>query len=64
MRGRESDLRYLAPLAGFGDLFELASSYPEWRMRSRAAQTVPFKGLVYREDFQDFLVRHNGACSW
>src|SRR5262249_17841180 len=58
LRGRESDLRYLAPLTGFADLFDLALSYPEWRLRAPAAQMVLFKGLVYGEDFQDLLVRH------
>lgn len=57
-RGREMDIRYLAPLVSFGDLFEFAFSYPEWRERGTAAATVLFKGMVYREDFQDFLVRH------
>jgi hypothetical protein len=58
LRVRESDMRYLAPLVGFPDLFDFASSYPEWPLRGQAAATVLFKGFIYREDLQDLLVRH------
>jgi hypothetical protein len=57
-RDREMDMRYLAPLVSFRDLFDFAFSYPAWPLRGQAAATVLFKGLIYREDFQDFLVRH------
>jgi len=58
LRGRETDIRYLTPLVGFRDLVEFPMSYPGWTERGRAASAVLFKGLAYREDFQDFLVRH------
>lgn len=58
LAARELDIRYLAPLAGFRDAIEFPLSYPGWPERGKAASTALFKGLVYREDFQDFLVRH------
>jgi hypothetical protein len=58
LRVREMDMRYLAPLVSFRDLFDFALSYSEWPLRGQAAATVLFKGYIYREDFQDYLVRH------
>jgi hypothetical protein len=58
LRVREMDMRYLAPLVSFRDLFDFALSYPEWPLRGQAAATVLFKGFIYREDLQDYLVRH------
>jgi hypothetical protein len=58
LRVREMDLRYLAPLVSFRDLFDFSLSYPDWPLRGQAAATVLFKGLIYREDLQDYLVRH------
>jgi hypothetical protein len=62
-REREMDLRYLAPLVGFGDVIELVKSYPVWSLRGRAAATALFKGYIYREDFQDFLVRRKARMT-
>jgi hypothetical protein len=58
LREREMDVRYLAPLVSFRDLFDFSLSYPQWDRRGRAASTVLFKGLIYREDLQDFLTRY------
>jgi hypothetical protein len=63
LRVREMDMRYLAPLVSFRDLFDFALSYSEWPLRRQAAATVLFKGYIYREDFQDYLVRHKARLS-
>jgi hypothetical protein len=63
LREREMDMRYLAPLVSFRDLFGFALSYPGWGLRGQAASTVLFKGLIYREDLQDFLVRHRARMT-
>jgi hypothetical protein len=63
LREREMDMRYLAPLVSFRDLFDFSLSYPQWDRRGRAASTVLFKGLIYREDLQDLLVRHKSRMT-
>jgi hypothetical protein len=63
LREREMDMRYMAPLISFRDLFDFALSYPAWPLRGQAAATVLFKGLIYREDFQDLLVRHKARIT-
>jgi hypothetical protein len=63
LREREMDMRYLAPLVSFRDLFDFSLSYPGWPLRSQAAATVLFKGFIYREDFQDLLLRHKARLT-
>jgi len=63
LRDREIHLRYLAPLASLRDFLDFALSYPGWPLRGEAAATVLFKGLIYREDFQDLLVRHKARLA-
>jgi hypothetical protein len=58
LSAREMDIRYLAPLLGWGDVVSFTASYPDWPLRWLAFRAAVFKGYAYRADLQDFLVNH------
>jgi hypothetical protein len=49
------DIHYLAPLLRLSDAFDFARSFPTWRLRGKAFESVFLKGLVYKADFADLL---------
>ncbi len=53
---RESDLHYLIARLRWSDLAEFSSSYHDPKLRREAYRGILFKGLVYKRDFEDFLL--------
>ena len=53
---RESDLNYLIARLRWRDLGEFSGSYHDPLRRSAAFRGILFKGLVYKRDFEDFLL--------
>jgi hypothetical protein len=53
---RISDLHYLIPRLHWSDLVEFSASYDDPSLRVQAARGILLKGLVYKADFQDFLL--------
>lgn len=56
----EVDLHYLAPLLRLSDIYEFSMSFPTWKLRKRAARSILFKGLTYKQDILD-LLEHQDA---
>jgi hypothetical protein len=53
---RESDLHYLIGRLRWSDLAEFSGSYHNPQERREAFRGILFKGLVFKRDFQDFLL--------
>jgi hypothetical protein len=53
---RESDLHYLIARLRWSDLSEFSSSYHNPQLKREAFRGILFKGLVFKRDFQDFLL--------
>lgn len=53
---RISDLTYIAPGTGIGELPELASSFPTWPGKYAAARSVLLKGYAFRRDVRALLL--------
>jgi hypothetical protein len=53
---RESDLHYVIARLRLSDLFEFANSHDTLQMKWLAFRGILLKGLVYKRDFQDFLL--------
>jgi hypothetical protein len=53
---RESDLHYLIARLRWSDLREFSSSYHDPQLKREAFRGILFKGLIYKRDFQDFLL--------
>jgi hypothetical protein len=53
---RESDLHYLIARLRWSDLAEFSGSYHDPKLQREAYRGILFKGLVYKRDFEDFLL--------
>jgi len=53
---RESDLHYLIARLRWSDLKEFSGSYHNPQLQREAFRGILFKGLVFKRDFQDFLL--------
>jgi hypothetical protein len=53
---RPTDLYYLIGRLGYSDLFEFARSFHDPALRWTAARAIVLKGLIYKRDFQEFLL--------
>jgi hypothetical protein len=53
---RESDLHYLIARLRLSDLFGFSRSYHSTEGKWRAFEGILLKGLIYKRDFEDFLV--------
>ena len=52
----DADLSYVIVQLRLGDLWEFSRSYPDLKQQWRAARGIVFKGLVYKRDFEDWLL--------
>ena len=53
---RESDLHYLIARLRWSDLKEFSGSYHNPQLQREAFRGILFKGLIFKRDFQDFLL--------
>jgi hypothetical protein len=53
---RDSDLHYLIARLRLSDLFEFTNSHHSAQLKWLAFRGILFKGLVYKRDFEDFLL--------
>jgi hypothetical protein len=53
---RAEDLSYVIARLRLSDLWEFSSSYDDPKLQWKAARGILFKGLVYKRDFEDFLL--------
>lgn len=53
---RESDLHYLIARLRWSDLREFSGSYHNPQLQREAFRGILFKGLIYKRDFEDFLL--------
>lgn len=53
---RETDLHYIIARLRLSDSFEFANSHDSARLKWLAFRGILFKGLVYKRDFEDFLL--------
>ena len=53
---RPTDLSYVIGRLKYSDLFEFARSFRDPALQWTAARAIILKGLIYKRDFQDFLL--------
>ena len=55
LANRESDLHYLIARLRWSDLREFSGSYHDPKLQSEAFRGILFKGLIFKQDFEDLL---------